>query len=300
MPICDVFVLIEITLGDIHCGTSRIQCSLLLDRQCDNIVVDFGGVLFTWSANTMTPVRPKLLRRILSSSIWFEYERGTITEQECVQLVAAEFSIFEVDFARALKNARRSIRLDNAVFDLLCSLKKRAGVRIFAAANMSRSEWDLLRLKIEPEVWALFDHVYTSADVGERKPSLGFFKHVLDSAGLNPTRTVLLDNRVENVVSAASIGMKAIAFTTAQEAARALTALVRDPVADAERWMRAHAKQMWSITDTGAALEENFGQFLILDVTKDASLANIALPKRLANFFRGQPSFHTRRALLRY
>ena len=281
-------------------GEYRFRCSLLLNRQCDNIVVDFGGVLFTWSANTMTPVRPKLLRRILSSSIWFEYERGTITEQECVQLVAAEFSIFEVDFARALKNARRSIRLDNAVFDLLCSLKKRAGVRIFAVANMSRSEWDLLRRKIEPEVWALFDQVYTSADVGERKPSLGFFKHVLDSAGLNPARTVLLDNRVENVVSAASIGMKAIAFTTAQEAARALTALVRDPVADAERWMRAHAKQMWSITDTGAALEENFGQFLILDVTKDASLANIALPKRLANFFRGQPSFHTRRALLRY
>ncbi|PIL29251.1 hypothetical protein GSI_09300 [Ganoderma sinense ZZ0214-1] len=257
-------------------------------RQCDNVVVDFGGVLFTWSANTMTPVRPKLLRRILSSSIWFEYERGTITEQECVQLVAAEFSIFEVDFARALKNLRRSVRLDNAVFDLLRSLKKRAGVRIFAVANMASAEWDLLRRKMEPEVWALFDHIYTSATVGARKPNLDFFKHILDAAGLNPARTVLVDNRVENIVSATSIGMKAVAFTTAEEAERALTALVRDPVADAERWMRAHAKEMWSVTDTGAALEENFGQLLILDVTKDASLANVVAPKRLANFFRGR------------
>ncbi|KAI1792346.1 HAD-like domain-containing protein [Ganoderma leucocontextum] len=239
-------------------------------RQCDNIVVDFGGVLFTWSANTMTPVRPKLLRRIFSSSIWFEYERGNITEQECVQLVAAEFSVFEVDFARALKNARRSIRPNDAVFDLLRNMKKRSDVRIFAVANMSSSEWDLLRRKMEPEVWALFDHIYTSADVSERKPNLGFFKFVLDSAGLNPARTVLVDNRTENVVSAASIGMNAITFTTAEELSRALTALTRDAVADAERWMRGHAQEMWSVTDTGVALEENFGQLLILDVTKDA------------------------------
>ena len=237
----------------------------------------------------MTPVRPKLLRRILSSSIWCEYEKGKITEQECVQLVAAEFSIFEVDFARALKNARRSIRLNNAVFDLLRDLKKRTGVRAFGVANMSSSEWDLLRRKLEPEVWALFDHIYTSADVGERKPSLGFFKHVLESAGLNPGRTVLVDNRVENIVPAMSMGMKAITFTNAQEMSRALTTLTRDPVADAERWMRGHAQEMWSITDTGVTLEENFGQLLILDVTKDGSLANIVPPKRLSNFFRGEP-----------
>ena len=58
-----------------------ICCSSIYDnRACDSIIVDFGGVLFTWSANTMTPVRPKLLRRIFSSSIWFEYEKGHITE----------------------------------------------------------------------------------------------------------------------------------------------------------------------------------------------------------------------------
>ncbi len=278
--------------------SSCYLCSIPLDRQCDNVVVDFGSVLFTWSANTMTPVRPKLLRRIFSSSIWFEYERGKITEQECVQLVAAEFSVFEVDFARALKNARRSIRLDNAAFELLRNLKKRTGVRVFGVANLSSSEWDLLRRRMEPEVWALFDDIYTSADVGERKPSLGFFKHILDSAGLNSARTVLVDNRVENVVSAASIGMKTIAFTSVKEMSRALTALTRDPVADGERWMRGHAQEMWSITDTGVALEENLGQFLILDVTKDASLANIAAPKRLANFFRGESDFYCR--LLEY
>ncbi|TBU42974.1 HAD-like domain-containing protein [Dichomitus squalens] len=270
-------------------ATQMPSTSQTSGRACESIIVDFGGVLFTWSANTMTPVRPKLLRRIFSSSIWFEYEKGHISEQECIQLVAAEFSIFEVDFTRALKSARRSVRLNTSVFDLLRDLKKHTGVRIIGMANMSSTEWDLLRRKMEPEVWALFDHIYTSADVAQRKPSIGFFKHILDSARLVPARTALIDNRVENLVSAASAGIRAcFSFTTVDGLSRSLNAVTRNALVDAEGWLRRHAQEMWSVTDSGVKLEENYAQLLIFDVTRDASLANIGTPSKLANFWRGR------------
>ena len=61
----------------------------------------------------------------------------------------------------------------------------------------------------------------------------------------------------------------------------------RAPVSEAYLWLRGHAKEMWSITNTGIIVQENFAQLLLLEITEDASLANVICSLRLTNFFRG-------------
>ena len=59
-----------------------------------------------------------------------------------------------------------------------------------------------------------------------------------------------------------------------------------NPIIDGEKYLRDHAKEMKSVTDTGVVLEENFGQLLILEATSDPSLVDYIRYSRLTNFFK--------------
>lgn len=258
------------------------------DRLIDNVIFDLGDVLFTWSANTGTSISPEALHKILRSATWFEYEKGNFSEEETYRLVAAQFSLDASEVGAAFRVARDSLQSDPAMVTLLHELKQNSAsdIRLFAMSNISAPDWEVLRHKGRPEDWALFDRVFTSAAARERKPNLGYFRHVLESTGIDPRRTAFVDDKLENVVSARSLGLKGIVFTSFDEVARELRTLVRNPVADGLQYLRDHTKQMKSVTDSGVILEENFGQLLILEATGDPSLVDYVEYPRLSNFFK--------------
>jgi len=256
------------------------------DRQIDNVIFDLGDVLFSWSANTGTSISPRTLHSILRSSNWFEYEKGNLGEEEAYGLVAAEFSLDPSEVGAAFHVARDSLQTNPSMVALLYELKENSDIRLFAMSNISAPDWEVLRRKGRPEDWALFERVFTSAVAHERKPNLGYFRHVLESTGIDPRRTAFVDDRLENIVSARSLGLKGLVFTSFDEVARELRALVRNSIVDGERYLRNHAREMKSITDTGIDLEENFGQLLILEATGDPSLVDYIKYPRLTNFFK--------------
>jgi FMN phosphatase YigB (HAD superfamily) len=256
------------------------------DRRIDNIIFDLGDVLFTWSANTGTSISAKTLHSILLSSTWFEYEKGNLGEEEAYDLAAADFSLDVSEVGAAFRAARDSIQIDSSVVTLLHELKENSGIQLFAMSNISAPDWEVLRHKGRPEDWALFERIFTSAEARERKPNLGYFRHVQESTGIDPHRTAFVDDKLDNVVSARSLGFKGIVFTSFDEVARELRALVRNPIMDGEKYLRDHAKEMNSVTDTGVILEENFGQLLILEAAGDPSLVDYIKYSRLTNFFK--------------
>jgi FMN phosphatase YigB (HAD superfamily) len=256
------------------------------DRQIDNVIFDLGDVLFTWSANTGTSISPETLHSILRSSTWFEYEKGNFDEEEVYGLIAAEFSLDASEVGAAFRAARDSLQSNPSMVTLLHELKENSDIQLFAMSNISAPDWEVLRHKGRPEDWALFERIFTSAAARERKPNLGYFRHVQESTGIDPRRTVFVDDKLENVVSARSIGFKGIVFTSFDEVARDLRTLVRNPIVDGEQYLRDHAKEMKSVTDTGVILEENFAQLLILEATGDPSLVDYIKYPRLTNFFK--------------
>ncbi|KAH0830332.1 HAD-like protein [Lanmaoa asiatica] len=260
------------------------------DRQIDNVVFDLGDVLFTWSADTSTSISPETLHSILRSATWFEYEKGNLDEEEAYRLVAAEFSLDASEVSSAFRAARDTIQTDPSMVNFLHKLRlgENSDIRLFAMSNISAPDWEVLRHKVRPEDWALFERVFTSAAVRERKPNLGYFRHVLESTGINPRRTMFVDDKLENVVSARSLGFQGIIFTSFDEVARELMALVRNPIVDGERYLRKHTKEMKSVANTGVVIEENSGQLLILEATGDPSLVEHIKYPRLSNFFKSR------------
>lgn len=261
--------------------------------QCNALIFDLGDVLFTWSAETKTTIPPKLLRKILESLTWFEYEKGNIGEQEAYDAVARVFGVPSSEVGAAFQGARDSLQSNPRLVALIRELKEQYGLKVFAMSNISAPDWEVLKGKATPEEWSLFDRVFTSAEARERKPNLGFYKQVLEATGVDPSRSVFVDDKLDNVISARSVGLNAIIFDSYENVARQLKNYVANPIGRAEAWLRDNAKKMLSVIDSGVVVYENFGQMLILEATGDRSLVDYVEHPRLFNFFQGNGVFTT-------
>ncbi|KAG1881344.1 HAD-like domain-containing protein [Suillus tomentosus] len=249
------------------------------------LIFDIGDVLFSWSPQTKTSISQNVLRKILSSLTWNDYERGRMSQAECYARVGGEFSVDPTEVARAFQDARDSLQSNEELISVIRHLKARSDgtLHVFAMSNISAPDYEVLLTK--PADWSLFDGIFTSAEVGERKPNLGFYKAVISSTGADPSRTIFVDDKMVNVLSARSLGMRGIIFDDTREVIRVLYNLLGDPVERGRQYLNMNAKKLLSVTDNGILLRENFAQLLILEATDNRSLINLTDTHRTWNFF---------------
>ncbi|TRM57272.1 HAD-like domain-containing protein [Schizophyllum amplum] len=257
----------------------------------DALIFDLGDVLFTWNAPTTTEVPPKTLHAILQTPTWFDYERGRLTEDEAYEAVASKFDLSAQDVAVAFQGARDSLSSRPFMVDLIRDLK-RDGRKVFAMSNISAPDWSVLRTKSAD--WDIFDAVYTSAEAGERKPDLSFFRHVIAQTGVDPTHTAFVDDKFDNVLAARSFGMKGVVYDEFSNVQRTLRNICGNPVARGFAFMHEHAGRHVSFTSTGHVIQENFAQLLILEALGDPALVDYTKYDGPFNFFRGGGQFTTR------
>ncbi|KAG6820738.1 hypothetical protein H0H93_012384 [Arthromyces matolae] len=269
-----------------------------MSRRYTAVIFDLGDVLFKWSPETKTNISARTLREILSSPTWFDYERGRLSEADCYTQVGEEFVLEPDEIARAFQQARDSLQADDELIALIRELKAQSNgeLRVFAMSNISLPDYEVLRTK--PADWSIFDQVFTSGAAGERKPNLGFFRHVLAVTGVDPQSTIFVDDRSENVLSARSLGLQGLVFDEAQNVARALRNLIGDPIGRGRDFLRRNAGEHISVTDrtekhAAIELRENFAQLLILEATNDRTLVDLVEHPRTWNFFQGKGQLTT-------
>ena len=233
------------------------------------LILDLGDVLFSWSPHTETSIPARTLKTIFSSPTWADYECGLISQQACYDRISNEFHIPPSEIAEAFNRARDSLEPNDEMLAFVRELKQQSDgqLRVYAMSNISHPDHEYLRTK--PADWSLFDKVYTSADAGERKPNLGFYRHVLDDTAADPRSVVFVDDKPENVLSARSFGMCGIIFDDQKRAIQAIRNAVEDPVQRARSYLQRNAKLHDSVTSNGFTLKENFAQLLILEATCD-------------------------------
>ena len=233
------------------------------------IIFDLGDVLFTWSPDTTTSLPAKMIRNIISSAIWMEYETGHVEQDACYHRVAQHFSIAVSEVAEAFSQARNSLQPNNAMISFIHGLKKasQGAVKVYAMSNVSKEDFAVLSTKLAD--WSVFDRVFTSGHAGMRKPDLSFYHYVLEETKLAPEEAVFVDDKLENVLAARLLGIKGVVFDNSSTVTRTLSNIFDDPVRKGYKYLYRNAKQFDSITDSGVVVPENFAQLLILDATHD-------------------------------
>lgn len=91
-------------------------------------------------------------------------------------------------------------------------LKKNS--RVVCGTNTLESHY---LVHVERGDYALFDKTYASFLMGCAKPDLSYYQLILKAEGVKPEDAVFIDDRIENVEAAASLGIHAFQFTTIEK-----------------------------------------------------------------------------------
>lgn len=93
-----------------------------------------------------------------------------------------------------------------ATHELLEALRK-AGLRCYLATN--QAEHRGVHMRDELGYAGLFDGAFYSYEMGVAKPDPAYFRFILDALGVPADELLFLDDRLDNVEAARSVGMRA-------------------------------------------------------------------------------------------
>lgn len=97
--------------------------------------------------------------------------------------------------------------LNPAVLALLARVRQR--VRVVAGTNTMDPHWPALQ---ESGLFASFDAVYASHQMGLVKPEPDFYQRILDEERCDPSDALFFDDLPENVAGALRVGIHALRF----------------------------------------------------------------------------------------
>ena len=233
------------------------------------LILELGDVLLNWSTTTKTTIPSKIIKAVVSSHIWMDFERGRISEKACYECAAEHFGVSPDELTKAFLHSRDTLRSNEALISFLKHLKDAFNglLKVHAMSNMSREDYAFLSKRIRG--WSIFDQVFTSGDTGLLKPDLGFYRHVLEATNTPAESAVFIDDKFENIFSANSLGMHGVLFDNNTNVIRKLLNIFGDPVQRGKDFLARNAQQLPSVTESGITVDDNFAQLLILSVTHE-------------------------------
>lgn len=196
------------------------------------LLFDLGGVLVEydwerafahWGARGATPVA-RLRERFAVDAAFERYERGEATDEEYFAALRSTLaSDLSHDDLRAGWNSIFIGTIEPTVA-LLARLDPRLPLYVFSNTNAAHhSAW----ARDYAAALAPFRKVFTSYEIGRRKPERAAYEHVARTIGVSAGRILFLDDVIENVHGARAAGMRAVHAPTPAEVAGALAPWVR-------------------------------------------------------------------------
>ena len=179
-----------------------------------NVVFDLAGVVVARNPQRF----PKYLDDFFSfvfttpergtPNFWQEYDLGTMDVDD-VATALAEYR--GCDVATAKGYMQLAIEYQEEVVptaELIKELKEQ-GYRLLVLSNMSKEYIEFLR---KFPVFDYFDEQVVSCEIGLGKPDRRIYEYLIEHCGVEPSETIFIDDRKENVDAAAEVGLATMHF----------------------------------------------------------------------------------------
>lgn len=196
-------------------------------RQPQAVVFDFGGVLFNWQpARLIQSVLPHLASndqqaldlagRVFESFVpgsdWSEFDRGVLTWDEVRDRIANRTGLPAADVHSLMAAIPPHLAPIADTVDWLHRLSV-SGMPLYFLSNMPRPYAEFLQRE-----HAFLDRFLAgvfSCDVQQIKPNADIFETAAARFGIQPERTVFIDDNPHNIKTARSLGWRAVQFADA-------------------------------------------------------------------------------------
>lgn len=227
-----------------------------------NTILRRGNLVgFSISTNTLAELR--------SSSTWQDLNRGQITQEECFHRLADQYSIPSSEISNAVRLELNSMAQDEDVFSSIRELKKvYPHARVYVSASIPKEDWNILRAKAID--WDVFHGVLLSHSAGTCTPEPSFYRSVLASTDALAEETIFVGAELADVIATLSVGFKhSFTLESVVDMRRRLKNRLGDPCQRAREWLQSQPKGLFSESDSGMIIPDNFSQLLTLEVTDD-------------------------------
>ncbi len=181
------------------------------------IIFDMGGVLSHYDEDipikefTRLSGKPEqeIVRSLYTPERKRPLETGIVSWQEFTAQIKSELelNITDDEFKR-IYNSPLYAPIDS-LFPIIERLSNQ--YRIGICSNTGPTHWELQRERLP--FFDRFDPIILSCEVGIMKPDRGIFDEISRQAEVPLHEILFIDDHIENVRSAQSIGMKSIHFT---------------------------------------------------------------------------------------
>ena len=189
------------------------------------IIFDLGGVLveleFERFFKDVIQISPlKKPGSFLMLEFWRQsdtYHQGTISNEDFYHQACELLQICALDQEDFFNSFNSVVAQKNdELVSLLEKLKKSNNYKLICLSNVNESHWEFLRSK-DWKFLDYFDELILSFKVHLTKPDPRIFELAIEKAGCKPEEILYIDDGLNNVRSATSIGINSINFTTQEE-----------------------------------------------------------------------------------
>ena len=186
--------------------------------EIDAVVFDIGGVLIDWNPRHLyrtifaDPVEmERFLTEVCTPEWHLQHDLGRPSAETTADLIsihpryAEEIRAYADRFAEMWSGA-----IEESV-ELLHQLQ-RAGIPTYAATNWSDEFWPLAVRQFP--FLSSFDGALVSGEIGICKPAQEFYLRLIAEFGLEPSRTLYIDDSAANIAAAADLSFLVHRFAT--------------------------------------------------------------------------------------
>ena len=190
-----------------------------------NIVFDLGKVLVDFEPlkylNTLyAPEKVQLLHdTIFLSQEWLDLDRGTITNEEAIEIINSRCPSEKESIQHILYNWPQILTPIQGSIDILKTLKKQ-GYSLYLLSNFHKEAFNEVFKKYK--FFENFDGKVVSYEVSLLKPEKKIYLHLCSTYNIKPEETLFIDDTLVNIIVAKELGFKTIHFRNPKQLMQAL------------------------------------------------------------------------------
>lgn len=177
----------------------------------DAVVFDVGDVLLHYSPEAELEhffpgdrkKHERLMRKIIRTPYWNMLDRGSLTLEEAIAAMTGRDKDLAGDIRTMLENF---LSFNTVVEEGVHALHACCahGKRTFVLSNYQ--DWAFDRVEAQYDFFTLFEAKIVSAKVGMVKPNPEIYAYVTKKYGLEPDRTLFIDDTPANIEGAMHMG----------------------------------------------------------------------------------------------
>ena len=189
-------------------------------KNIENIIFDLGGVIINLNIDNTFRKFSQLFQKDINADIladhqkyrfFRDYELGHIDDEEFRNSIKnlADFHIEDALIDDAWTAMLQDIPPDRIEW-IHEATQKYNCVVLSNTNHIHINYFEAYFNKVAPygHPSDVFQNLFYSHEIGERKPDIAAFERVLDETGFDPEKTVLLDDLKENLAAAGELGIK--------------------------------------------------------------------------------------------